>query len=161
MVLRTERYPFQTRCGRGEWSPTSPSLSQPSDSHVSNRICCAALEQCAGWTLLQVQDFHVIRCGFAMKTIAALAARRLRSCWLVLCWQSCQNRRDMEVWKTLRVSNIPTAPAATITDKCLTGRYTNTPVGRKDRFGHYTTSISGVQRVRLVAGLGPRTWCRR
>ena len=41
----------------------------------------------------------------------------------------------MEIWKTLRVSHIPTPPAAA-TDKCLTRRYTNTPLGTKDRSGH-------------------------
>jgi outer membrane biosynthesis protein TonB len=41
----------------------------------------------------------------------------------------------MEIWKTLRVSHIPTPPAAT-TDKCLTRSYTNTPLGTKDRSGH-------------------------
>src|ERR1017187_9283172 len=40
----------------------------------------------------------------------------------------------MEIWKTLRVSHIPTPPAAT-TDKCLTRRYTNTPLGTKHRSG--------------------------
>jgi hypothetical protein len=40
----------------------------------------------------------------------------------------------MEIWKTLRVSHIPTPPATT-TDKCLTRRYTNTPLGTKDRSG--------------------------
>ncbi|MFZ0279417.1 MAG: hypothetical protein WA254_13390, partial [Candidatus Sulfotelmatobacter sp.] len=41
----------------------------------------------------------------------------------------------MEIWKTLRVSHIPTPPAAT-KDKCLTRRYTNIPLGTKDRSGH-------------------------
>jgi hypothetical protein len=40
----------------------------------------------------------------------------------------------MGMWKTLRVSHIPTPPAAT-TDKCPTRRYTNTPLGTKDRSG--------------------------
>ena len=40
-----------------------------------------------------------------------------------------------EIWKTLRVSHIPTPPATT-TDKCLTRRYTNNPLGTKDRSGH-------------------------
>ena len=40
----------------------------------------------------------------------------------------------MEIWKTLRVSHIPTPPATT-TDKCPTKRYTNTPLGTKDRSG--------------------------
>src|ERR1019366_5154058 len=48
--------------------------------------------------------------------------------------QSCRSNRGMEIWKTLRVSHIPTPP--TTTDKCLTGRYTNTPLGTKDRSGH-------------------------
>src|SRR5712691_2189059 len=38
------------------------------------------------------------------------------------------------MWKTLRVSHIPTPPATT-TDKCPTRRYTNTPLGTKDRSG--------------------------
>src|SRR5450432_318078 len=46
----------------------------------------------------------------------------------------------MEIWKTLRVSHIPTPPAAT-TDKCLTRRYTNTPLGTKDRSGHRRIAI--------------------
>ena len=48
-------------------------------------------------------------------------------------------QRGMEIWKTLRVSHIPTPPAAT-TDKCLTRRYTNTPLGTKDRSGQSTTN---------------------
>src|SRR5271156_3864556 len=40
----------------------------------------------------------------------------------------------MEIWKTLRVSHIPIPPAAT-KDKCLTRRYTNIPLGTKDRSG--------------------------
>ena len=40
-----------------------------------------------------------------------------------------------EIWKTLRVSHISTPPATT-TDKCLTRRYTNNPLGTKDRSGH-------------------------
>src|ERR1035441_2895777 len=40
----------------------------------------------------------------------------------------------MEIWKTLRVSHIPTPPATT-TDNCLTRRYTNIPLGTKDRSG--------------------------
>src|ERR1039458_2525834 len=43
--------------------------------------------------------------------------------------------RGMEIWKTLRVSHIPTPPATT-TDNCLTRRYTNIPLGTKDRSGH-------------------------
>ena len=42
--------------------------------------------------------------------------------------------RGMEIWKTLRVSHIPTPPATT-TDNCLTRRYTNIPLGTKDRSG--------------------------
>jgi hypothetical protein len=45
----------------------------------------------------------------------------------------------MEIWKTLRVSHIPTPPATT-TDKCLTRRYTNIPLGTKDRSGHQSDS---------------------
>src|ERR1039457_3697785 len=44
--------------------------------------------------------------------------------------------RGMEIWKTLRVSHIPTPPATT-TDNCLTRRYTNIPLGTKNRSGHY------------------------
>src|SRR5271156_2765836 len=46
----------------------------------------------------------------------------------------------MEIWKTLRVSHIPTPPAAT-KDKCLTRRYTNIPLGTKDRSGHHTAPV--------------------
>ncbi len=42
----------------------------------------------------------------------------------------------MEIWKTLRVSHIPTPPATT-TDNCPTKRYTNNPLGTKDRSGHH------------------------
>jgi CheY-like chemotaxis protein len=48
--------------------------------------------------------------------------------------QSCRSNWGMEIWKTLRVSHIPTPPATT-TDKCLARRYTNTPLGTKDRSG--------------------------
>src|SRR5450755_2143397 len=41
----------------------------------------------------------------------------------------------MGMWKTLRVSHIPTPPT-TATDKCPTRRYTNNPLGTKDRSGH-------------------------
>src|ERR1700690_49300 len=41
----------------------------------------------------------------------------------------------MEIWKTLRVSHIPTPPATT-TDNCPTRRYTNIPPGPKHRSGH-------------------------
>jgi len=41
----------------------------------------------------------------------------------------------MEMWKTLRVSHIPTPPTTT-TDNCPTKRYTNIPLGTKDRSGH-------------------------
>src|ERR1035437_116613 len=40
----------------------------------------------------------------------------------------------MEMWKTLRVSHIPTPPTTT-TDNCPTKRYTNIPLGTKDRSG--------------------------
>ncbi|MGO9402890.1 MAG: hypothetical protein ACLPVW_05390, partial [Terriglobales bacterium] len=40
----------------------------------------------------------------------------------------------MEIWKTLRVSHIPTPPATT-TDNCPKRRYTNIPLGTKDRSG--------------------------
>ena len=39
------------------------------------------------------------------------------------------------MWKTLRVSHIPTPSAAT-TDKLQTRRYTNNLLGTKDRSGH-------------------------
>src|SRR5271165_827523 len=42
----------------------------------------------------------------------------------------------MEIWKTLRVSHIPTPPATTA-NYFLTKRYTNIPLGTKDRSGHY------------------------
>src|ERR1017187_6136563 len=41
----------------------------------------------------------------------------------------------MEIWKTLRVFHIPTPPTTT-TDNCPTRRYTNTPLGTKNRSGH-------------------------
>src|SRR5271157_6013036 len=41
----------------------------------------------------------------------------------------------MGIWKTLRVSHIPTPPATT-TNYGLTKRYTNIPLGTKDRSGH-------------------------
>jgi hypothetical protein len=46
-----------------------------------------------------------------------------------------RSHRGMEMWKMLRVSHIPTPPATT-TDKCPTRRYTNIPLGTKDRSGH-------------------------
>src|ERR1019366_203778 len=49
--------------------------------------------------------------------------------------QSCRSNRGMEIWKTLRVFHIPTPPATT-TDNCPTRRYTNTPLGTKNRSGH-------------------------
>ena len=42
-----------------------------------------------------------------------------------------------EMWKTLRVSHIPTPPTTT-TDKYPTRRYTNIPLGTKHRSGHRT-----------------------
>ena len=42
--------------------------------------------------------------------------------------QSCRSNRGMEMWKTLRISHIPTPPAAT-TDKPQTTRYTNNLLG--------------------------------
>jgi hypothetical protein len=45
------------------------------------------------------------------------------------------NNRGMGMWKTLRVSHIPTPPATT-TDKCQKRRYTNNPLGTKDPSGH-------------------------
>ena len=53
----------------------------------------------------------------------------------------------MEIWKTLRVSHIPTPPATT-TDKCQKRRYTNNPLGTKDRSGQI-----GVQFCSLRRGL--------
>src|SRR5271165_2120856 len=41
----------------------------------------------------------------------------------------------MGIWKTLRVSHIPTPPATT-TNYFLTRRYTNIPLGTKDRSDH-------------------------
>src|SRR5664279_1015185 len=40
----------------------------------------------------------------------------------------------MEIWKTLRVSHISTPPTAT-TNYCLKRRYTNIPLGTKNRSG--------------------------
>ncbi len=57
----------------------------------------------------------------------------------------------MEIWKTLRVSHIPTPPAATA-DKCSTRRYTNTPLGTKDRSGQRVppkVKIAGVSKDEL------------
>src|SRR5664280_184196 len=45
------------------------------------------------------------------------------------------SKRGMGMWKTLRVSHIPTPSAAT-TDKLQTRRYTNNLLGTKDRSGH-------------------------
>src|ERR1019366_3634874 len=53
---------------------------------------------------------------------------------------SCRNNRGMEIWKTLRVSHIPTPPTTT-TDNCPTRRYTNIPLGTKDRSGHRQSQI--------------------
>src|SRR5271157_4134212 len=41
----------------------------------------------------------------------------------------------MEIWKTLRVSHISTPPTAT-TNYCLKRRYTNIPLGTKNRSRH-------------------------
>jgi integrase len=57
----------------------------------------------------------------------------------------------MEIWKTLRVSHIPTPPAAT-TDRCLTRRYTNPSPGTKDRSGHDLTSDGGFCTVQRLKG---------
>src|ERR1035438_897765 len=59
---------------------------------------------------------------------------------------SCQSNRGMEIWKTLRVSHIPTPPATT-TDNCLTRRYTNIPLGTKDRSGHCSRPCKGLEVV--------------
>src|ERR1700688_5094104 len=70
----------------------------------------------------------------------------------------------MEIWKTLRVSHIPTPPATT-TDKCLARRYTNTPLGTKDRSGQDADGVPpknglladmGCQAVPLSAAVGVR-----
>src|ERR1035437_5084313 len=45
-------------------------------------------------------------------------------------------QEGMEMWKTLRVSHIPTPSAAT-TDKLQTRRYTNNLLGTKDRSGQW------------------------
>jgi hypothetical protein len=63
----------------------------------------------------------------------------------------------MEIWKTLRVSHIPTPPAAA-TDKCLTRRYTNTPLGTKDRSGqsegHFNGNAAKDQHTRALTDSG-------
>src|SRR5271167_3457582 len=70
----------------------------------------------------------------------------------------------MEIWKTLRVSHIPTPPATT-TNYGLTKRYTNIPLGTKDRsdqnlLKRYPKAIAhmhwrnSVQRLGLVFGAG-------
>src|SRR5271165_6494493 len=50
----------------------------------------------------------------------------------------------MEIWKTLRVSHIPTPPATTA-NYFLTKRYTNIPLGTKDRSGHNLARIRARQ----------------
>ena len=46
----------------------------------------------------------------------------------------------MEIWKTLRVSHISTPPTAT-TNYCLKRRYTNIPLGTKNRSGQHHTEF--------------------
>src|ERR1017187_5709178 len=48
----------------------------------------------------------------------------------------------MGMWKTLRVSHIPTPPTTT-TDNCPTKRYTNIPLGTKDRSGQVCACPKG------------------
>src|SRR5208283_1765188 len=57
----------------------------------------------------------------------------------------------MEIWKTLRVSHIPTPPAAT-KDKCLTRRYTNIPLGTKDRSGQRLQALGQNRPPEAVRG---------
>src|SRR5271166_2619694 len=47
----------------------------------------------------------------------------------------------MEIWKTLRVSHISTPPTAT-TNYFLKRRYTNIPLGTKDRSDHPTATTN-------------------
>ena len=56
----------------------------------------------------------------------AIGRRRRRQSW--------PSKRGMGMWKTLRVSHIPTPPTTT-TDKDPTRRYTNIPLGTKHRSG--------------------------
>jgi hypothetical protein len=56
-----------------------------------------------------------------LKSAGSSQKRRQRKVSAFLRSQSCPSYRGMEIRKTLRVSHIPTPPAAT-TDKCLTRR---------------------------------------
>src|SRR5260370_42365613 len=56
----------------------------------------------------------------------------------------------MEIWKTLRVSHIPTPPATT-TDNCPTRRYTNIPLGTKNRSGQSGTADCLFVRAALLS----------
>src|SRR5271167_2893737 len=53
----------------------------------------------------------------------------------------------MEMWKTLRVSHISTPPTAT-TNYFLKRRYTNIPLGTKDRSDHNDATLN----LAVVAG---------
>src|ERR1022692_3887801 len=55
---------------------------------------------------------------------------------------SCRSNRGMGMWKKLRVSHIPTPPATT-TNNCPTRRYTNIPLGTKDRSGQLQLGVLG------------------
>jgi putative transposase len=57
--------------------------------------------------------------------------------------------RGMEMWKTKLLSHISTPPTAT-TDKDQKRRYTNIPLGTKDRSGHYSGVERGVRNVSLI-----------
>src|SRR5271166_6367042 len=64
----------------------------------------------------------------------------------------------MEMWKTKPVSHISTPP--TTTDKGQKRRYTNIPLGTKDRSGHFTTrpwrrGVGGMMEYLLVLNDSP------
>jgi hypothetical protein len=61
----------------------------------------------------------------------------------------------MEMWKTLRVSHIPTPSAAT-TDKLQTRRYTNNLLGTKDRSGQSTADLEGGNKIIAQTDSGER-----
>src|ERR1039457_4835685 len=66
----------------------------------------------------------------------------------------------MEIWKTKPVSLISTPPATT-TDNCPTRRYTNTPLGTKNRSGHLELAIRESLRGLRVVVLQLHRLCLR
>jgi len=67
------------------------------------------------------------------------------------------SKRGMEMWKTLRVSHIPTPSAAT-TDKLQTRRYTNNLLGTKSRSAQYRLPIFLVARLTRYPDWGENQW---